>query len=353
MGLLYKHVIRPVLFRQDTERAHEMGVLSLKLMTRLNLVLKLTAQLNQTNASPINLFGLTFPNRVGLAAGFDKNAECWPAAHALGFGHVEVGTVTYHRQPGNPKPRLFRFPDHEAVVNRMGFNNDGAEAIAERLSKAPKPSKRKIPLGINLGKSKAVPTDEAIQDYINSFKLLADYADYITINVSSPNTPGLRKLQNKEAIDALLGSIQSANQERANKLDKPPLPLLLKISPDLNFKAIDDILEAVDTHAISGVIATNTTLSHPDYIQADNHAGGLSGAPLFDQSHKVVKYVSLSTNGKLPIIASGGILSTEAAGKMIDVGASLVQVYTGLIYNGPFFGRDIARSLAWSHRDWV
>src|SRR5476651_796205 len=215
MGAFYEKLLRPILFRMDSERAHELGVDYMALLGRLSPVCRLLeahARLSPSIFKPVEAFGLTFPNAVGLAAGFDKNACAWPAAAALGFGHVEIGTVTALAQPGNPRPRAYRYPAQEAVINRMGFNNDGAAAVAERLSRHPGPGQRRIPLGINLGKSKVVPLDEAVADYLASFAQLADWADYLVLNVSSPNTPGLRQLQDESRLQELLGAITEANR---------------------------------------------------------------------------------------------------------------------------------------------
>lgn len=354
MGLFYQKLIRPILFRQDPERAHDYAIFALKFLGDLGPIRKLFELYNKTDTKPIDLFGLRFPNRVGIAAGFDKNAECIKATAALGFGHIEVGTITLHRQPGNPKPRLFRFLDEEAIINRMGFNNDGANKVANRLAKTlHHPPKNLPPIGINIGKSKATPLEEAVNDYIGSFHLLADYADYFTINVSSPNTPGLRSLQNKEYLLDLLTALKKANTDRAKKMGTKTIPMLLKISPDLSFPQIDDILEIIQNLGFSGIVATNTTLQRPGAFKTIDCPGGLSGRPLHSLSVDVIKYIALKTNYSLPIIGVGGIMGPESAQKIIDAGASLVQIYTGLIYEGPFLGKIIARALASQDKDWV
>jgi dihydroorotate dehydrogenase len=297
-------------------------------------------------AHPVSAFGLTFPNAVGLAAGFDKNARAWPAAAALGFGHVEIGTVTALAQPGNPKPRMFRYPKEEAVINRMGFNNDGAEAVARRLAtQAPKGS-RAIPLGVNLGKSKVTDLDQATQDYLSSFKLLADYADYLVLNVSSPNTPGLRELQDESRLRELLGAVTAANRDRAQAGGRARVPVLLKIAPDLTYAQIDAVLGVIAQYGLDGIIATNTTLARPGPFAAVHEAGGLSGKPLRRRSTQIIHYIAKATHGRLPIIGVGGITDFVSAGEKLDAGATLVQVYSGLIYRGPFFARQLARGLA-------
>jgi dihydroorotate dehydrogenase len=291
---------------------------------------------------PVEAFGLKFPNAVGLAAGFDKNARAWPAAAALGFGHVEIGTVTALGQPGNPQPRMFRYPEEEAVINRMGFNNAGAEAVATRLAKQPPRGQRLIPLGVNLGKSKVTELDDAVADYLKSFELLADFADYLVLNVSSPNTPGLRELQDEGRLRELLGAVSAANRDRG----ADSRPSLLKIAPDLNYRQIDGVLAVIDEFGFDGIIATNTTLARPGPFAAVNEAGGLSGAPLRDHSTQIINYISRATNGRLPIIGVGGITDTAGAGEKLDAGATLVQVYSGMIYRGPFFAAALAKGLS-------
>jgi dihydroorotate dehydrogenase len=346
MGHFYEKCLRPMLFRLDTEHAHELAVDGLALLGRLPPVCRLLEALNGAPQSrPVQCFGLNFPNRVGLAAGFDKNARAWPAAAAMGFGHVEIGTVTMLRQPGNDRPRLFRFPKQEAVINRMGFNNDGAEAVAARLAKQAKLGPRRIPLGINLGKSKVASLDQAVSDYLGSFARLAEYADYLVLNVSSPNTPDLRKLQDEERLRALLGAVSAANADRAQVTGKPRTPLLLKIAPDLTYNQIETVLEVIEEFALDGVIATNTTLARPEPFAGVGQAGGLSGAPLRLRSTQIVNFIARATGGKLPIIAVGGIMDSAGAAEKLDAGASLVQLYTGLIYRGPFFAADLSRDL--------
>ncbi|PWU06236.1 MAG: dihydroorotate dehydrogenase (quinone) [Verrucomicrobia bacterium] len=353
MGMYHK-IIRPLLFKQDPERAHSIAVFTMRMIGEVSPLAALMRHWNKTEMRPIKLFGLTFPNHVGIAAGFDKNAECFKAAGAFGFGHVEIGTVTYHRQSGQAKPRLFRYPDQEAIINRMGFNNDGAHLVADRLKKCcPKSKAHIIPLGINIGKSQITPIEEAHEDYVNSFKLLADYADYFAVNVSSPNTAGLRELQGKEHLLNLLGSLKRANAERARKLGVREIPMLLKIAPDLTFPQIDSILTIIQDLNFAGIIATNTTLKRPGFFENVDCAGGLSGRPLLPFSTNVIKYIALQTRGKIPIVGVGGIMDPVSAEKIMDAGASLVQVYTGLIYNGPFMGREIANALAWRQRNWV
>ncbi len=347
MGMIYEKVLRPVFFSLGPERAHELAMTGMTVLGHLSPVCRMMecfAQLPASAARPIEVFGLKFPNAVGLAAGFDKNAEGWPAAAAFGFGHVEIGTITALKQPGNPKPRVFRFPKEEAVINRMGFNNDGAELIATRLAKQAKPGRRRIPVGINLGKSKVADLDLAVADYLASFARLADYADYLVLNVSSPNTPDLRKLQDEDRLRELLGAISGANNERVAS-GKGRKPVLLKIAPDLSFPQIDSVLAAIAEFGLDGIIATNTTLARPGFFATVDQAGGLSGKPLRKRSTEIINYIARATSGKLPIIGVGGIHGASDAAEKLDAGATLVQIYTGMIYRGPFFAKDLAWAL--------
>ena len=303
---------------------------------------------------PIQLFGLQFSNPVGMAAGFDKNALCWPIAKALGFGYVEIGTVTNYSQNGNSNPRLFRITDHDGLINRLGFNNSGANIIAKRLEKLKKFRSNRLPIGINIGKSKRTSMQDVVKDYLLSFQKLASYADYFTINVSSPNTPNLRKLQEKEFLLDLLLEISLENKKRASRLSVKPIPILLKISPDLSFSQIDSILAIIHQCKIDGVVATNTTIDFPKTIRRICPIqGGLSGKLLYKKTINIVKYIHLTTKGKLPIIAVGGIMDSKSASAMMNAGASLIQIYTGLIYNGPFFPSELAKSLIWQSNRWV
>lgn len=282
------------------------------------------------------VFGLRFPNRVGLAAGFDKNALALPAWEALGFGFAEIGTVTAHAQAGNPKPRLFRVPKISAVINRMGFNNDGADAVATRLERLrATPQWPRFPVGINLGKSKITPLEEAAADYLYSFRRLQNAGDYFVLNVSSPNTPGLRKLQDRGALGDLFSTIQNANSERK--------PLLVKIAPDLSWGALDDVLMLVAEHHLAGIVATNTSIDHSSVPKSECQTGGLSGEPIRTRATEIIRFISART--KVPIIGVGGIFSAQDAMEKIEAGASLVQLYTGFIYKGPSLIRHISRAL--------
>jgi dihydroorotate dehydrogenase len=350
MGWLYQQVGKRAFFRLDPEHAHETAVNALAWLGRVRPLCALLERVHRLDPAlhrPVEAFGLKFPNAVGLAAGFDKNGRAWPAAAALGFGHVEIGTVTFHAQPGNPRPRVFRYPAGQAVINRMGFNNDGAAALAAHLAKFSGP--RSIPLGINLGKSKVTSLDQATADYLGSFRLLADHGDYIAVNVSSPNTPGLRELQDVSWLKPLLAALVEENKARV-AAGKPRRPLLLKIAPDLSFPQIDAALQVIADLGLDGIIATNTTLARPGFFATVNEAGGLSGAPVRRRATEIINYIARATNGRLPIIGVGGIMDEEAAGEKLDAGATLVQLYTGLIYRGPFFAAEVARALSQRQR---
>ena len=354
MGFYYEKMIRPVLFRTDPEKAHDMGVSSLDGLGRIKPLCRLMEAINLVRPEePIELFGVRFPNAVGLAAGMDKNGRFYRAGPALGFGHVEIGTITHLQQPGNERPRVFRYPEAGAIINRMGFNNDGAEAVAARLKATLSKYKSRIPLGINIGKSKIVPLDQAVPDYLASFNLLAEYADYITINISSPNTKDLRELQKEAYLDTLLGELAKTNRKRARKLGTAPTPVLLKIAPDLGYREIDHVLECLSRWSYAGIVATNTTISRPGEFSNVREMGGLSGTPLHSRSVEVVNYISRITSGKLPIIGVGGIDDPRTAGEMMDAGASLVQLYTGMVYRGPFIAKTIAKALAPRPSSWM
>lgn len=353
MDAFYEKIMRPILFKQNPEAAHEMALQAMKIVGAVPPLRAVMEYLNLIKTEkPVNVFGLEFPNRVGLAAGFDKDAYAFRAAAAFGFGHIEIGTVSMLKQPGNPKPRIFRYPDLEAVVNSCGFPNDGAEEIAVRLaSTVSKSATKRRPLGINIGKSKITDLDKAADDYLFSFNALADYADFFVINVSSPNTPELRRLQGRDFLPNLLGAVSKANDDRAKKLSSKRIPIVLKIAPDLTFTEIDSIIEILQSFKLDAICATNTTVERARENMQPK--GGMSGAPLFEKSLGIVRYISKATDGKLPIIAVGGITNTERAGAMMDAGASLVQIYTGMIFRGPFFARSIAKSLLWRDSDWV
>lgn len=290
------------------------------------------------------VFGLQFPNPVGLGAGFDKNALYLNELEALGFGFVEIGTVTPLPQPGNDKPRLFRLPADKALLNRMGFNNNGANAIAARLE-IHKRTQSKLIIGGNIGKNKITANENAWKDYLTCFNILHDLADYFVVNVSSPNTPGLRELQEKDALKKIFTELQNSNQGK-----KDPKPLLLKIAPDLTKEQLDDIVSLAFEVRLDGFVATNTTISRNHLQSSDDRikeigAGGLSGKPVGMRATEVVRYLSEQTNKKIPIIASGGIFNGQDATEKIQAGASLVQVWTGFVYEGPFIVKRICNHL--------
>ena len=354
MGFVYENLLRPLLFRMEPEQAHDHGRTALMTLGSLPTLCKVFRAYNQVREDkPVKLFGLEFPNRVGLAAGMDKDGEFPRAVEALGFGHAEVGTVTPESQPGNPRPRLFRYPEHDALINRMGFNNKGSEVMLNALSKSYPKGKRGMPVGVNIGKAKTTPLDQAVEDYLTCFRKLADQADYFTINISSPNTAGLRDLQSEAYLRDLLSAVRDENLSHAKKLGRQPHPLLLKIAPDLEFKEIDAILEVLLDLNYDGIIATNTTIQRPDGFPS-NETGGLSGGDFIRRrSNDVINFIYRSTEGKLPIIGVGGIDSAESAGEKIDAGASLIQLYTGWVYRGPFFARELAKALKSKGEDWI
>jgi dihydroorotate dehydrogenase len=325
----YERFVRPLLFSFDPETAHN---LTLKFLRAAGSFLPVP-QAIQPARKPKEVFGITFPHPVGLAAGFDKNGMALPAWAALGFGFVEVGTVTAKPQPGNSKPRIFRFPEQEALINRLGFNNDGADVVAERLRKLRADGKWPgIPIGINIGKSKATPLENAVEDYLYSFEKLAPLADYIALNVSSPNTPNLRSLQEGAALSNLLRAIRERNRP-AKK------PVLVKIAPDLSATELEQLIAACEEGDVAGLIATNTTIDHASIPKDLDQDGGLSGKPLHEKSTAMIRAIRALT--RLPIIASGGIFNADSAREKLEAGAQLLQVYTGYIYRGPGLLREI------------
>ncbi len=354
MGLIYENAIRPLLFRLDPDQAHDRGRSALMALASLHGLCSLLRRYNQVKAQgPVECFGLRFPNRVGLAAGMDKDGEFPRAVEALGFGHTEIGTVTPEGQPGNPQPRLFRVPEQGVLVNRMGFNNKGAAAMAARLSKTYPRGKRGIPVGINIGKAKATPLERAVEDYLQCYRVLVDQADYFTVNISSPNTPGLRDLQGAGYLRTLLHALQEENRGYARKLGHPPRPLLLKIAPDLSFRQIDAIVEILLELGFDGVIATNTTVERPAGFPSSEDGGLSGGAFLRHRSTEIINYLYRATGGKLPVVGVGGVDSAVAAGEKLDAGACLVQVYTGWVYRGPFLARDLAKALRARDAEWI
>jgi dihydroorotate dehydrogenase len=330
----YERVVRPLLFLMDPEMAHHFALRALGTAPRIPGSLSLLRSF-APGLEPVTLFGLQFRNPLGLAAGFDKNGVAIPAWEGLGFGFVEVGTVTAKPQLGNPKPRIFRYPRKEALINRLGFNNDGADAVAGRLRRLRESTLRpSIPIGLNIGKSKVTPINEAAADYLYSFRQLHGVADYVALNVSSPNTPGLRSLQERDALVALLRAITDENA-----LLPSPRPILLKIAPDLSDAEMVEIVAACEEFGLAGIIATNTTLDHSAIRCGADEQGGLSGSPLRERSTSVVRFLRSRT--RLPIVGLGGISDAASAREKCDAGAQLLQIYTGYVYRGPGLLREI------------
>jgi len=340
---MYKHLIRPVLFCFDAEKVHYFVGFLLRHLTRCPLIVRLCKKLFTVEHPALhrNLFGLHFPNPVGVAAGFDKEGLLYNALSCFGFSHVEVGTVTPKGQPGNPKPRIFRLPDDGALINRMGFNNHGVDILAENLRR----NKPKLIVGGNIGKNTLTPNHEAIGDYCRSFEVLFDLVDYFVVNVSCPNIANLTKLQDKDELLSLLNAIQNLNKSMPS-----PKPVLLKIAPDLNEIQLDEIIEIVLETGLNGIIATNTTTTRSNLNSPVSKVekignGGLSGMPLTQRSTEVIRYIHQRSEGKIPIIGVGGIIKPEDAIRKIQAGASLVQIYTGFVYEGPFIAKRINKML--------
>ncbi|HXQ02605.1 MAG TPA: quinone-dependent dihydroorotate dehydrogenase, partial [Candidatus Udaeobacter sp.] len=333
---LYERLVRPLLFSLEPEAAHHFTIASLRWASHFDPALRALKRFTPPS-KPKTLFGLNFPNPIGLAAGLDKNGVALPAWAALGFGFIEIGTVTAMAQPGNPKPRMFRLPTQQAVINRLGFNNDGADVIAKRL-RGLRQSRRwpAVPVGINIGKSRTTPLERAADDYLYSFRLLRDFADYITLNVSSPNTPGLRELQEPAALSRLLHAIR-------NEPGPVARPIVVKISPDLSSVELEAILAACEENGVAGIIATNTTLDHSSIPSELDEEGGLSGAPLQEKSTALVR--SIVASSKISVIASGGIFDANSAREKFEAGAQLVQLYTGFVYRGPQLLRELMEAM--------
>ena len=332
--MLYR-VMRSLLFKMNPEKAHDLSIKQLKLThgTLLDLLYRQKVQ-----HRPVQVMGLTFPNSLGLAAGLDKNAECIDAFGAMGFGHIEVGTVTPVGQPGNPSPRMFRVLEGEGIINRMGFNNDGVDNLIENV----KNSNFKGVIGINIGKNIHTPVEQGKQDYLLCMDKVYAHAGYIAVNISSPNTPGLRSLQYGEALDDLLDSLKTRQQELSEKHGKY-VPIALKVAPDLRDEEIESIAQSLLKYKIDGLIATNTTLDR-EMVKGMSHAseaGGLSGRPVQSKSTAVIAKFAQHLNGQIPIIGVGGIDSVIAAKEKINAGASLVQIYSGFIYQGPPLVKNI------------
>jgi dihydroorotate dehydrogenase len=342
MSLLPYSLARPFLFGLDPETAHE---LTLESLARAQGTPLQWAYSNGMVEDPVTIAGLKFPNRVGLAAGLDKNARCIDALGAMGFGFVEVGTVTPKAQPGNPKPRMFRLPQANALINRLGFNNDGLDAFISNVQRASFRRKGRI-LGLNIGKNAATPIESATSDYLACLAGVYPHADYVAINISSPNTSNLRSLQSDAALDALLSAIAAEREALAARHGRR-VPIFVKIAPDLDEAQIDVIAATLKRHGMDGVIATNTTISR-EAVQGLPHAqetGGLSGAPVLEASNRVIRRLRSTLGPQFPIIGVGGIFSAKDAQSKIEAGADVVQIYTGLIYRGPALVDEVARGL--------
>jgi dihydroorotate dehydrogenase len=335
--MVYRSLVRPLLFRLPPETAHEFALHSLSLLPA-----RLIAKRISDSSLSIERFGLTFANPIGLAAGFDKNGVALQPLAALGFGFIEAGTVTYHPQPGNPRPRLFRLSEDQALINRAGFNNNGAAAFAHRVAR----DRPDCVLGVSIGKSKITPLENATEDYLSSFELVYNIADYVAINVSSPNTPQLRELQQSQQLEALLSALQTRRRELQKHV-----PLLVKLSPDLERCELETIVGVIERLEIDGIIATNTTVSRAN-LRTDVKRvaacgeGGLSGKPLKDRATRMIAELYELTRGRIPLIGVGGIFTAEDAWEKISAGASLVQLYTGFIYQGPRIAQEINEGLA-------
>lgn len=338
---MYKSILRPLLFKFDPEKVHHFTFSLIRFLTAIGFgpVFRSLYMVKDPRLER-HLFGLKFPNPVGLAAGFDKDAKLYKELSNFGFGFIEIGTITPEPQEGNPKKRLFRLRKDKAIINRMGFNNGGVQAAVERLK-----SNNKVLIGGNIGKNKITPNEEAVHDYLKCFKALFNYVDYFVVNVSSPNTPNLRELQDKEPLTIILKALM-----RANELKSRQKPILLKIAPDLSDSQLMDIIEIVDDTGIDGIIATNTTISRNE-LQTDSErvehigAGGLSGKPLSRRSTEVIRFLSEKSDRSFPIIGVGGIHSEADALEKIEAGASLVQLYTGFIYEGPDLVKRINKAI--------
>ena len=332
----YERLVRPLLFSLDAETAHHFTIRLLGGASHFDLALRALKSF-QPPAKPKKVFGINFPNPIGLAAGLDKNGVALPAWAALGFGFIEIGTVTARPQPGNPKPRIFRLPEQQALINRLGFNNDGAVAVADRLRRLHNSGRwPAVPVGINIGKSRMTPLEQATDDYLYSFRVLRDFADYVTLNISSPNTPGLRDLHEPQRLSQLLHAI-------GNEPGATPKPVVLKISPDLPPSELKAILAVCEGNGVAAIIATNTTLDHSSIPPQLDREGGLSGAPLCERSTASIR--EIAARSTIPVIASGGICDAASAREKFQAGAELIQLYTGFVYRGPGLLREIMGSL--------
>lgn len=343
---MYEKLVKPLYFRMQPETAHHLTIGGLSVAGRVPGAAALMHALYGADRWPetsTELWGIRFPNPVGLAAGLDKDGQAMKLFSAIGFGFVEVGTVTPRPQPGNEKPRLFRLPDDEALINRMGFNNRGADELAERLKRF---AARSVPIMVNIGKNKTTPNEEAVNDYVSCLRTLYPYTDLFAVNISSPNTPELRKLQHGDALVSLLSAIVQEMGALEQKYNKK-LPILVKLAPDLAPEELEQAVEAIRKSGVDGIIATNTTLNREGLVHPNaKETGGLSGKPLAALSTELIRRIYKMTDGKLPIVGCGGIFTAEDAYEKIRAGASLVQLYTSLIYKGPAVNRQIVRGLS-------
>lgn len=337
---MFYRIMRDLMFRLDAEKAHHLGLVGLDWLEITGASWLMTRKMKM---KPVRVMGLTFPNAVGLAAGLDKNGDHIEAMSALGFGFVEIGTVTPRPQPGNPKPRLFRIPEAQGIINRMGFNNLGVDHLIQQVQAAD----TKTLIGINIGKNFDTPVEKAVDDYLIGLNKVYPHADYVTINISSPNTPGLRTLQFGESLDSLLSALKNAQADLAEQ-HKKYVPMAVKVAPDLSNDEVSQLAQAFNKHKIDAVIATNTTMDRDAVagLQNADEAGGLSGAPVFEKSTEIVRLFREALDDDLPIIAAGGIMSAQQALAKLDAGASLVQIYSGLIYQGPTLIREVIQSIS-------
>lgn len=337
---MFYRIMRDLMFRLDAEKAHHLGLVGLDWLEITGASWLMTRKMKM---KPVRVMGLTFPNAVGLAAGLDKNGDHIEAMSALGFGFVEIGTVTPRPQPGNPKPRLFRIPEAQGIINRMGFNNLGVDHLIQQVQAAD----TKTLIGINIGKNFDTPVEKAVDDYLIGLNKVYPHADYVTINISSPNTPGLRTLQFGDSLDSLLSALKNAQADLAEQ-HKKYVPMAVKVAPDLSNDEVSQLAQAFNKHKIDAVIATNTTMDREAVagLQNADEAGGLSGAPVFEKSTEIVRLFREALDDDLPIIAAGGIMSAKQALAKLDAGASLVQIYSGLIYQGPTLIREVIQSIS-------
>ena len=352
---IYPKLLRPILFRFDPELAHEKSARLLEIASQSKLLCKSlhfsTGLRARNGQSAVNCMGLNFPNRIGQAAGLDKDGKFPKISEALGFGHIEVGTVTPLPQSGNEKPRLFRLPEYSALINRMGFNNEGVNALVDRIESSYPKKSRKVPLGINIGKGKETPLEEALNDYVIGYHAVVSAADYITINVSSPNTPDLRKLQDTNYLDPFLKGFRNIRTPQAPGSSNPNPPCLVKISPDEPFSLIEKVVGLVVDYGFDGIIACNTSVIPPiEWKNRQIPKGGISGKPVDEKSTRIIKFISRLTEGKLTIIGSGGVHNTDSAQAKLDAGASLLQIYSSMIYHGPFWPASLAKRIPLANR---